>query len=110
MIRRTRTTSRQIDELLDDYMIKERDGAIDNLNRAVREALAAIEAKPSAGRPYPATYRALADRGFSWMKIHRYWFAYSTHKGYPVLTNVFYEEADIPGRVADEDQELPAPR
>lgn len=76
MIRQTRTASRQIDELLDDYMIKERDGAIDNLNRAVREALAAIEAKPSAGRPYPATYHALADRGLLWIEIHRYWFAY----------------------------------
>ena len=72
MIRQTRTASRQIDELLDDYMIKERDGAIDNLNRAVREALAAIEAKPSAGR----SHRAFADRGFSWIEIHRYWFAY----------------------------------
>ena len=110
MIGQTRTAGQQIQALLDHYIARERDGAIDNLNRAVREALNAIEADPQAGRPYPASYRALAQRGFSWVKVGRYWFAYTTRKGYPVVTNVFYEAANIPGRIAGEDEEVPVIR
>ena len=105
MIRLTLTASRQIDELVDHFVAKRRDEAIENLNAAARSAYRDIEHAPLAGRPYPTPYPDLRRLGFLWLKVHRYWFGYSLAKGYPVVTNVFYESADIPSRVAAEDDE-----
>lgn len=107
MIRLTVTANRQIDELIDYFVAKQRDEAIQNLNAAARTAYAEIERAPLAGRPFPAPYPDLKRIGFRWLKVHRYWFGYSLTKGYPVITNVFYESADIPARIAAETDEAP---
>ena len=72
----------------------------------MRDALAAFEADPGGGKPYPAGYRAAARWGYWWVKVHRYWFAYAVPDGEPILTNVLFESADIPGRIGSEDGDL----
>jgi hypothetical protein len=48
----------------------------------------------SAPRPYPA----LAELGRAWIYAGRYWFRYTTTTP-PVVLSVFYDAADIPGRL-----------
>jgi len=79
--------------------------AVDRLLAALREALARIEADPADGAAFPATYRAAARWGYRWIKAHRYWCAYSDHRGRWVVTTILYETADILGRIAAEDDE-----
>jgi len=52
----------------------------------------------------------MARWGYRWIKVHRYWFGYTVSQGYPVLTNVIYDAADLPGRVKDPDEEIPVLR
>ncbi len=106
MVRLTLTAGWQFDELLDHYIQLDRPEAVDRLVAALADALALIEANPGSGRPCPLHYRAAARWGYRWIKVHRYWFAYSDHRGHPVLTNVLFETSDIPGRIAAEDDEL----
>ncbi len=109
MIRLTRTATRQVEALIEHYARLERDGAIRNLQRAVRDALALIEADPGRGSLHPRLYPAIAPWGYRWVKVHRYWFGYSTAaENDLVVTNVLYDTVDLPGRVA-EIGEVPPP-
>lgn len=103
MVRLTLTAGRQFDALLDHYIALDRPEAVNRLVAAFRDALARIEADLTSGKPFPATCHDAARWGYRWMKVHRYWFAYSSHRGQPVITNVLFETADIPGRIAAED-------
>ena len=69
---------------------------------AYDDALRQIEAGPRRWLTHPRPYPALADYGFRWIKVHRYWFGYAP--GEPaVITNIFDEAGDIPGQIsADE--------
>jgi len=63
-----------------------------NLRTAdTRPAAAKIEAAPSGGGLYPSTYSGVSRWNFRWIKVHRYWFGWSMARGFPVVTNVFYE-------------------
>ena len=72
------------------------------LIEAYDDALRQIEAGPRRWLTHPRPYPALADYGFRWIKVHRYWFGYAP--GEPaVITNIFDEAGDIPGQIsADE--------
>ena len=109
MVRLTLIAGRQFDDLLNHYIQLDRPEAVDGLVASLRNALARIEAEPTAGEPYPANYRDAARWGYRWIKVHRYWFGYSDHRGHPVLTNILFETSNIPGRIAAEDDELMDP-
>lgn len=110
MIRQTRAAAAQVETLFEHYLARDRDEAARNLLRVVGEALDRIEADPAAGRPHPGPYPGVARWGYRWIKVHRYWFGYAVAPDGPVLTNVIYDAADVPGRVEEMDEEIPAVR
>jgi hypothetical protein len=63
------------------------------------EAVRQIEAVPRNWLTHPRPYPQLAEYGFRWIKIHRYWFGYAPYPT-PVITNVFDEAADMPRRIS----------
>jgi plasmid stabilization system protein ParE len=70
--------------------------------RALRNALIAareqITASPGAGLPAPRPYKRLAQPGRAWLKSGRYWIGYRTQPATAIVA-VFFETANIPGRV-----------
>ena len=72
--------------------------ASENLRRALLAASEKIVAQPERGLPAPRPYPYLGRLGFAWIKSGRYWIAYRTRPR-PVIMAVFYESADIPGRM-----------
>ena|SRR5579859_930751 len=94
---------RQLREFRVFYLEKERYDAYRNLLDAVREAKRQIEADPECGTPYPKPYPRMADWGYLWIKVHHYWFGWSMRRGFPVITNIFYVTADMPGRTEPDD-------
>lgn len=106
MIKQTSSASRQFHALLDGYMRSGWDQAINNLVAAYREAAARIERDPTVGVPFPRPYPEIASWGFLWIKSHIYWIGYSIAEGHPVITNVFNDKHDIPGRIAGQDEEV----
>lgn len=108
MIRQTLFARDQAEALFDFHLENERPQAYRNLLTTIRIAASRIEAEPTGGSSYPAPYRGISRWGFRWIKIHRYWFAWSTARGYPLITNVFFDTSDIVARIApDEGDELP---
>jgi hypothetical protein len=99
MIRQTVHAREQAAALFDYYLEKGREPACENLLNAIAEAAARIESNPTGGAAYPRPYPGIARWGFRWIKVHRYWFGWSVARGYPVLTNVFFETALIEGRM-----------
>lgn len=71
--------------------------------RAINEASAKIQANPTGGLPHPRPYRGIAKWGFRWIKVHRYWFGWSMARGYPVVTNVFYDTSRMWKRAKPDD-------
>jgi hypothetical protein len=70
---------------------------LQNLDRALEEAEAQIEADPEGGLAAPRPYPQLARDGVAWIEVKPYWIAYS-HTDPPVILAVFYVTADMPGR------------
>lgn len=72
--------------------------AAENLFQALEKPGDRILRSPDAGlaapRPYPGAHRL----GFRWIKEGRYWIAYTTEPKL-MMVGVFYETADIPGRL-----------
>ena len=97
MIELTPRAQRQVRTLITHYADVERPEAVRNLIAAVIEAGRRIERDPAAGLPAPRPYLALARTGQAWVKAGPYWVRYSTATP-PVITAVFHERADIPGR------------
>lgn len=89
---------RQLDDLLRHYEALGRLEAAERLYQALERANRRILLTPDAGlhapRPYPAAQRF----GFRWIKEGRYWIAYIRGSD-PVIVGVFYDMADIPGRL-----------
>jgi plasmid stabilization system protein ParE len=98
LIAYTPRASRQIRDLRDHYQGLERAEAIRALDAALHAAERKIEDEPSAGLPAPRPYPGVARRGRAWVKSGRYWIAYSTANP-PVIVAVFYDMANIPGRL-----------
>jgi hypothetical protein len=59
------------------------------------------------GVAHPTPYPEVAEWNFKWIKAHRYWIGYSLARGYPIITNVVYDAADLPRRIAMEDDGVP---
>ncbi len=98
MIVLTPRAGRQVRELRQYYEDLERPEATRALVSALETAWQAITTNPAAGLPAPRPYPHLARRGRAWVKTGRYWVAYSTVQR-PVIVAVFYETANIPGRL-----------
>ncbi len=98
MIEYTRRAERQIDLLRQYYEAHQRLEALRNLDAALDEAEARIERDPGAGVPAPRPYPFLVRKGRGWIRVRRYWFAYSTAAPH-VIVGVYYDTADIPNRV-----------
>jgi len=88
----------QVRALRRHYEGLDRDAAIRALDQALAEAEAKIERAPAKGLPAPRPYPQLARPGRLWVKSRRYWIAYQTGPA-PVIVAVFFETADIPGRL-----------
>jgi plasmid stabilization system protein ParE len=98
LIAYTPRAARQVEDLRQHYEGRERIEAIRALDTALNEAERKIEGNPAAGLAAPRPYPRLARHGRAWVKVGRYWVAYSTTQP-PVIVAVFYDAADIPGRV-----------
>ncbi len=99
MIPLSPAAERQLDELTRFYVERERDAAIDNLVDSVERASARYLAGQGLFYDAPRPYPALLRPGWRWAKEGRYWVAFSTAKGGPVIRAIFHEAADIPGRM-----------
>jgi len=71
---------------------------LQSLQAALAEAEARIERNPSKGLRAPRPYPELAMDGERWIHVRRYWIAY-TITDEPTIIGVFYDTADIPGRI-----------
>ena len=89
----------QVAALRHHYEDLGRPAAVRALVSALDEAERRIEGNPTGGLPAPRPYPQLARPGVAWIKVARYWVAYSLTQP-PVIVAVFYETADIPGRTA----------
>ena len=89
---------RQIDALVSHYGLLGRSEAIRNLDKALSEAESRVLRDPTAGLPAPRPYPSLARPGRAWIKVGRYWIAYSLASG-PLIVCVFHDSADIPNRL-----------
>jgi plasmid stabilization system protein ParE len=98
VIRLSPEAEAQLDGLLQHYERLERIEAAENLLAALEQARDRIAWAPAAGLAAPRPYPQLAVRGLRWVKAGRYWVAYSTTTP-PMIHGVFYEAADIPGRL-----------
>ena len=108
MIRQTLAARDQALALLHAYRDSRRNGAFRNLLDAILIAADTIEAALTGGSAYPKPYPRMAKWGFRWIKVHRYWFGWSMARGYPVVTNIFFETSRMWRRVAtDIDDEVP---
>jgi hypothetical protein len=68
---------------------------------ALVEAERRTESNVSAGLPAPRPYPRLARHGVAQIKARRYWVSYTTTLplGRVLIVAVFYETANIPGRL-----------
>jgi plasmid stabilization system protein ParE len=98
LIEYTPEASSQVDELIRHYEDRQRPEAIRALLTAMSEAEGKIERAPSAGLKAPQPYPQLQRTGRAWIKAGRHWFVHSTTHP-PVILAVFFETANIPGRL-----------
>ncbi len=84
--------------LVRDFGRKNWPEAIRNRLAAVNQAMKQIADDPNGGLRSPRPYPALAQPGRAWTKAGRYWFVHGLGEP-PVVTTVFHDAADIPGRL-----------
>ena len=90
---------RQLDELTHHYADRGRDVAIDHLVDSIERASARYLANRGQFYDAPRPYPTLLRQGWRWTKEGRYWIAFSPTKGGPVIRAIFYDAANIPGRL-----------
>lgn len=89
---------RHVEALRQHYEALNRIEAVKNLLDALIDAEASIRRDPAAGLKAPRPYPLLAKAGCLWTKAGRYWIAYTVIPT-PTVLAVFFDEADIPGRL-----------
>ncbi len=97
MVRLSSSAQKQYLDLIDHFLERGYDQAAEKLNDAVDQARLTIGQRPSLGRDFPSVYANLVWPNVKWVKVHRYWFAYTTDRD-PVIFNILWDSADIPGR------------
>jgi len=94
-----RKAERQLDMFVEHFERLDRPEAVRNLIVAIRRASERIDRAPEAGLPAPRPYPELARKGRHWIKEGAHWIAYTNDGGDSVISGVFHEAANIPGRV-----------
>jgi plasmid stabilization system protein ParE len=89
---------RQIRDLIRHYENLGRAEAARTLANSLVAAERRIAANPADGLSAPRPYPTLVRPGVAWIKAGRYWIAYRCTER-PTILAVFYETADIPGRL-----------
>lgn len=108
MVRQTLFARDQAIALFEFYLETDREQAYENLLKAIAEAADRIASAPTGGLTHPKPYPDMAKWGFHWIKVHRYWFGWTLARGYPLVTNIFFETSRMWARVApDEGDEAP---
>jgi plasmid stabilization system protein ParE len=98
LIALTREARQHVRALSVYYEERDRPEATLALRRALSAAWAKITASPAKGLPAPRPYPQLVAPGRLWIKSGRYWIAYRTEPSLTII-GVFFETANIPGRV-----------
>ena len=98
MIEYAPRATRQVAALRQHYETLDRPAAVRALLAALDEAERRIDRNPAAGLPAPRPYPQLARPEVAWIKAGRYWVSYTTASP-PVIAAVFFETANIPGRL-----------
>jgi plasmid stabilization system protein ParE len=98
LIRYTAKARSQIRSLAAHYERIERNEAVSNLAAALTNAEERITRAPHEGLPAPRPYPMLRSADRLWIKERRYWIAYRVSPE-PTIVGVFYESANIPGRL-----------
>ena len=98
MIRITAAAQSQLEDLEQHYTTRGRDLAVLRMVQAIDAAMFRIEAQIGPFFPAPRPYPDLADLGFRWLKEGRYWVAVVEVTDGFVVTGVFFETANLPGR------------
>ena len=80
------------------YEERDRPEATRALRNALTTAWEKIITSPAAGLAAPRPYPHLALQGRMWIKSGRYWIAYRADPA-PVIVAVFFETANVPGRL-----------
>ena len=99
MIPLSPAAERQLDELTRFYAERERDAAIGSLVDSVERGSARYLANEGLFYDAPRPYPALLRPGWRWTKEGRYWIAFGLTKSGPVIRAIFYDAADMPGRL-----------
>ena len=99
MIPLSPAAERQLDELTRYYAERGRDAAIDHLVDSIERASARYLAGRGMFYDAPRPYPTLLRPGWRWTKEDRYWIAFSPAKKGSVIRAIFYEAANIPGRL-----------
>jgi hypothetical protein len=99
MARLTNEARRQVNALARHYRRIDRVEAVQKLLQSVELALQNADRIAARGSQFPRPYRQLAKSGVFWIKAHRYWFAYEMDVGEAVITQMFFDQANIPARV-----------
>ncbi len=89
----------QSERLARHFAARNRIEAVYRLQRAVSEALVKADNEALRTRAYPSVYRELADLGFRWFKIHRYWFAIVVTPHGNVIAHILDAHSNIPARL-----------
>jgi hypothetical protein len=98
MIPLSLTAREQYFELIQHYLEKEREEAVNRLIGALEDARRLIDAGYHNAVDHPSVYSRLARDGVKWVKCHRYWFGFTVDE--PVIFNILWDAADIVRRVA----------
>jgi len=99
MVLLTGAAQAQFEALERHYAKLDRDLATIRMMEAVASAIARIEQQTGPFWPAPRPYPDLAEYGWRWLKEGRYWIAFaSISEGY-AITGIFFETANIPGRL-----------
>ena len=96
MITLSHGAKRDVAALARDLRRKSRPEATRNLLAALSQAMKEVADDPSGGLGAPRPYPGFAQPGRPWVKVGRYWFAYSLDDQ-PIITAVFYDATDVPG-------------
>jgi plasmid stabilization system protein ParE len=101
VIRLSQKAREQIASLAEHYDALDRPGAVRNLRAAITQAGLRIEAQQGLFFPAPRPYPGLIRAGWIWLKEGPYWIAYTMEPDGAVIQVVFYETADITGRLGE---------
>ena len=98
MIALTPEARRHVRALYEYYEERDRPEAARGLRNALTAAWETITTSPGTGLPAPRPYKQLAQPGRAWLKSGRYWIGYRVEPTTAIVA-VFFETANIPGRV-----------